>query len=227
MKRILLLGALDKTDLIFYMAKLMSKHKKVLVADVTEHHRYEYAYPKVQAEDAPIQQHDEFDVAENIQNYLHLEKVMQSTEYDIILIDADHLEALQYWPVCDEYILVTSYENPVIQRNAKVLESYFREKPMAELLSFHKIIYEAGSTLTEKTINESLDRLPIVWDETFVYYPDERDMQQKIRNQYSNTVSIKGLSRPYRQVLSEIVGRITDTRPAVMKTIWKQTERSR
>ncbi|MFB4321656.1 hypothetical protein RB298_04865 [Priestia sp. BR_2] len=224
MKQILFIGDLDKTDLLFYAAKIASLEKDVLIADFTQSKRYEHAYPKVENGEI-IQQHDRFDVAEGLENYSDLEAILMKHSYDIVLIDVDRETSLKNWPASDLHYLVTSYENPVIQKNLKLIESFFHEKSASDLFSITKIIHEVHGTLNEDYINDLLDKYPIHWDESLTYYPDERDLTRKISNQYTSTVKVKGLSGPYKEVLKSITAKILDRNIKEISSLWKQAER--
>ena len=136
MKKILFIGDYDKTDLMFYIAKLISQEKKVLIADCTVTSRYEFAYPKVEMASL-LQEYDHFDIAEGLSSHSDLDAILKNDEYDIVLIDAENEETLRNWPA-DLYYLVSSFENPVMQKNEKLIQSYFQEKPASELYPLAK-----------------------------------------------------------------------------------------
>ncbi|AWP25203.1 MULTISPECIES: hypothetical protein [Paenibacillus] len=224
MRQVLFIGDLDKTDLLFYIAKLISLDKKVLIADYTLTKRYEFAYPKVEMCEA-IQQYDYFDVAEGLNKYSDLESILNKHDYDIVLVDIEKEQSLKNWPNADSLYLITSYENPVIQRNLKLTESFFHEKLASELVPVTKIIYEVHGTLNEDYINDLMDKFPIHWEETLIFYPDERDLTRKISNQYSSSVKLKGLSGPFKEVIKSVAGKILDSNSKETNVLWKQAER--
>ncbi|MCM3130506.1 hypothetical protein PUW24_00025 (plasmid) [Paenibacillus urinalis] len=224
MKHILFVGNYDKTDLLFYIAKLVSQVKRVLIADCTLTSRYMHAYPKVEM-NTTLQEYDHFDVAEGLKSYSDLEVHLKKGEYDIVLIDAENEEALRNWPLADMYYLVSSFENPVMQSNAKLLQSYFQEKMISELYPFTKVLFEVNGTHNESYLNDLLERHPIHWEDTLTYYPDERDLTRKTNNQFSSTVKLKGISGPYKDVIRSIVSRILEQSPKETLNLWKQTER--
>ncbi|MEI4896951.1 hypothetical protein Q8G71_37315, partial [Klebsiella pneumoniae] len=76
---------------------------------------------------------------------------------------------------------------------------FFREKPASELVPIHKNVCDYNGSPGEGLINEVFDRLPIDWKESVVFTPDERDAAQKIKNQTSSKVHIKGLSGEFKK----------------------------
>jgi len=73
MKRILFIGACDKSDLLPYVSKLLTKaEQKVLLVDATREQYYSYAVPKIDAE-YKITEFEGFDVAHGLYNYDLLE----------------------------------------------------------------------------------------------------------------------------------------------------------
>lgn len=224
MKQILFIGAHEKTDLIFYIAKLLSVDHKVLIADVTIHQDYRFTYPKV-SESAEINQHDNFYIAENLDSYSKLEQILTSDEYNVILIDINNPEALRNWSSCDEYFLVTSHDNAVLQKNIELIDSFFQDKSKSDFIPFSKIVIEATS-FTDQYINSMFDSHPIDWKDTHTFYPDERDLTSKYMNQHLATTHIKKVSGELKQVIQSVVGKILNQSNKETKTLWKQAERS-
>ncbi|PAD71343.1 hypothetical protein [Paenibacillus campinasensis] len=223
MKQILFVGQYDKTDLLFYLAKVLSQSKKVLIADYSGG-RYEFAFPKIEM-DSDLQEYDGFDVRENLKDYDSLQALLQESSYDIVLIDQERSETLKKWPAADHYYLVSSYDNPTMMQNVRLIHSFFEDKPVAELFTFRKILYEVHDTNNETFINDLMEKYPIHWEESLTYYPDERDLTLKIKNQFSNSVRMKGLSRPYKDVIKTIVSDILEISLKETITMMKQIER--
>lgn len=224
-KIILFIGAYDKTDMLFYIGKVLSTNNhRVLLVDMTSNQDYEYVYQKIQGTSG-ILQHDNLDIIENVIDYKHLIANTLGQEYDFILVDIDREEALHNWPEADHYFLVTSYDNRSVKGNEKLLESFFRERQKSELLPMYRIINEVNATFTEEYLDELYDKFPIDWKTDFIFYPDERDMKLKIRNQHLSHTILKGLSKDYKEVLKQVAGVIMDNDLKSMSLIFKQAER--
>lgn len=224
MKQILIIGDMDKSDMMFYLCKLISLDHRVLLADVTRSHRYEHAYPKIEME-AVIRQHDQFDIAENVRDYTQLESIVSEDNYDFVLVDIDSEEAIRNWPEADMYFLATTYENGQLQTNLKLLEACFQAGTASKLYPISRIICEVADTLSEDYLDELYDKVPIQWKTSFVYYPEERDLTRRINNQWSSKVILKKLSGEYKKVLTGVTESILDMGTAGVAKLWKRAER--
>lgn len=224
MKQILVVGKYDKTDLMFYLSKILSIDFKVLLVEVSQNKNYEFSFPKMDA-NFNIHQHDQFDVIENMKDYSSLKEFLNGTDYDFVLIDIDVEQALLNWPNADLIYLVTSYENPVIQNNIKLLNAFCKDKSDSSGIEITKVICEAVNTFDEEYINDLLGELPINWKPSLVYYPDERDQALKIMNQHSTKVTIKKLSGYYKKVMKQMVSSILEIDTSSVDALWKRAER--
>ncbi|PQP80366.1 hypothetical protein C0Q44_28560 [Paenibacillus sp. PCH8] len=224
MKQVVFIGAFEKSDILFYIAKLLSIHHRVAVVDVTSNADYRYAYPKI-PEQTGTQQHDRFDVIENmtLEKY---EQLMIEDSYDFALIDISYKEELQRWPNADQYFLVTSHDNAVIQRNVELMDYFFQGKSQSDLVPMFKLIQES-TKYTEQVINELFEMHPIDWKETFVFYPDESDLESKHMNQHLSMLHIKKLSGELKSALQGVLGQLLEQTTKEMKVLWKQAERGK
>ena len=101
MKKIGFIGAYDKTDLIVYVAKILTTlNQKVLVIDSTVNQKARYVVPAINPATTYITDFEGVDIAvgfskiENIKKYLGLSEE-QEMEYDIVLVDIDNLQGFQ------------------------------------------------------------------------------------------------------------------------------------
>lgn len=224
MKQILFIGAYEKSDILFYVAKLLSVEHSVLILDVTVHADYEYAYPKVEGQDG-VRQHDRFDVIENatLETYQELQK---ESKYDLVLVDISRKDELQRWPAADQYYLVTSHDNAVMQRNEFLMNTFFQDKSQSDLIPVHKLIQESA-VFPEEVIQETFTKHPIDWKESFIFYPDERDLESKYMNQHLSMLHTKKLSGDLKSALQRVAAQILGMTPKEAKGLWKQAERGK
>ena len=96
MKKIGFIGAYDKTDLMLYVAKILTiLKKKVLVIDSTITQKSRYVVPAINPAVKYVTEFEEIDIAvgfasfEDIKRYLGLSEE-QEMEYDYVFIDADN-----------------------------------------------------------------------------------------------------------------------------------------
>lgn len=226
MKQVVFIGDCDKTDLLFYVCKLLGMEHEVLLADMTRSGRYRYAYPKVEME-VEIHQYDTFDIAESAPDLTAISEITASDAYDYVIVDVDDPGKIGSLVSLDEFYLVTSYDNPSIQENKALLEALVRNLPKEELITMTKALCEVEHTFTEEFLIQQYDHLPIEWMEPLIYVPDERDLSRKINNQFSSTVQLKRLSPEYKLVIKSIVESILGIEPKQMNALWKKAERSK
>ncbi|MBP1903406.1 hypothetical protein J2Z32_000018 [Paenibacillus turicensis] len=226
MKQILFIGMTDKTDLLFYISNLVALKFKVLLVDATKHHNYEYTYPKLEME-ASIIQHDLFDITERVADKNQLEAIVANTDesYDYIFIDLDDFKSIHEWYGADHYVLVTTYDNREIQRNLVLLEALFDGETIEDEIPFTRLICEAGQTFHEDYLDTVYEKLPIIWSDTLVYYPDERDITARINNQGRAKLDVSRLSKEYKKVLIQLAASIVDLNFNDVRQWWRQLER--
>ncbi|KGP79594.1 MULTISPECIES: hypothetical protein [unclassified Paenibacillus] len=225
MKQILVMGHYDKTDFMMYLSKLLSMEHRVLLVDASRNKDYEFVFPKMDPT-LKVHEHDQFVILEEIHSHSELMLHLENNHYDFVLIDCDNETALKEWPEVDLVYMVTSYENPVIQRNLKLIHSYFQGDKLTANIPVMKVIHEATNHLDEQYINSLMDDLSLSWRESLVYYSDERDQTLKIINQYKNTVMVKRMSSSYKLVIKQAVEFILNTEMSKVNALWKRAERS-
>lgn len=223
MKRAIFIGDRDKTDLLFYTAKTLAESGlRVLIVDATALQSYEFSYPVL---DVPgqAQEYDRFEVWIPARG----EQVVAHADYDFVLYDTDNPFRLAELPEVDHRFLVFGCEQTSIRRSIRLLESFFAERPIAELSAFHKVWIEGAREPGEAYINEQFEAFPIDWKESFVYYPDERDFAVKIANQYASSVKLKGLSAELKHTVQGIVSLLLEQDGRETRKLWKKAERSK
>lgn len=223
MKRAIFIGDRDKTDLLFYTAKLLAESGlRVLIVDATALGTYEFSYPALDVPGQP-QEYDGFEVwipARGEQAFVH-------ADYDFVLYDTDDPFRLSELPEAKQRFLVLGCEQTSIRRSVRLLEGFFTERPLADLSAFHKVWIEGAREPGEAYINEQFEAFPIDWKETFVYYPDERDLAVKIGNQYASSLKLKGLSPEMKKAVQGIAAVLLENDERETRKLWKKAERSK
>ncbi|MEK4983580.1 hypothetical protein [Bacillus sp. FSL K6-6540] len=226
MEQIMFLGDYDKTDFLFALAKLLSYEKKVIIVEVSRQNRYQFAYPKVELT-SDIYTYDSFDVWESIVDVEKVQSDLKESEYDYALIDIDDPVSLEKWPKQEKYYIFSSFENPVMQNNFKLLRSLMRDNKMDRLLPITKILKESQANIKEDYFNQCVDELPITWNETLYFYPEERDFSEKINNQFSNVFHLKKLSSGYKNLIMNLAMQIQNSTMKQIKSQWKHVVRGK
>ncbi|WP_172250860.1 hypothetical protein [Saccharibacillus deserti] len=223
MNEAVFIGDCDKSDLLFYLGKLAAEAgRKVLIVDYTLHRNYEFSFPALDMPGEP-QEYDGFEVwipADGIQPG-------RRTDYDLVLYDTDDPRRLPQLPESACRFLVTGCEQTSVRRGIRLLEHFFADRPIAELCAFRKVLIEGASEPGEAYFSEQFEPFPVDWKESFVYYPDERDLALKIGNQYAGRLKLKGLSPEMKKAVQGIASVLLEKEQKEIRKLWKRAERSK
>ncbi len=205
MRRIGFLGGYDKTDMLLYVAKILTRmQKKVLLIDTTIIQKTRYIVPTINKAQAYITEFAGFDVAVGFDSMDEVKQYISSKEekieYDMILVDIDTPEAYDNFEAStyDEYYFVTAFDLYSLRTGLEVLEA------SSETIDVTKIIYTNEMSREE---NEYLDYLTrnckVKWKENIINFPIEyKNYNISMNNQATASIKIKGLSKHYLESLN-------------------------
>ena len=214
MRKIGFIGAYDKTDLIIYIAKILTiMKKKVLVIDSTLTQKARYVVPVINPTKEYITEYEDIDIAvgfsnlEDIKKYLALADT-QELDYDYVMFDVDDIEGFQNFKLqeAEKNYFVTSFDNYSLKKRLEILSG------LKEVLKLKKILF-ASQILKEEDdyLNFLSLGYKIMWDEERIYFPIENgDLNVIYENQRVAKIKFKKLSIQYKDglagVAEEIVG---------------------
>lgn len=223
MKKIGFIGGFDKTDLIVYVAKILTRtSKKVLVIDSTISQKSRYIVPCISPSKSYITEYEKIDVAigfydiENIKDYLGV----QELEYDIVLIDIDSNESFEKFNLKEAYInyFVTAFDNYSLKKGLDAIGKAKEKNLMT------KVFFSRDMTQEEEDYLNFLSFFYAVkWSKLKIYFPyDQGDSTAIIENQRAAKISFKNLSLGYRNGLETIAMQIlTEEKASEIKKIIK------
>lgn len=243
MKSVGFIGKMDKTELIQYVAKVISSFdKKTIFIDATTSQKTRYAVPALpgmEGQGQYVVEHDGVDVAVGFNNILELKKFLLGkgedfNNYDYVLIDIDSDE------MCEEYdmknannlFFVTSFDKMHILKGIELLKyicaTKRREDTSAKIDLMKVLYYSELNTADTKYINSLTEDLPINWiNESVNIMYNGLDLSVNIQNQYSTKIGLKNLSQELKAGIMDIVSVITgEDKNRIKKTI-KTIERIR
>ncbi len=119
MRKIGFIGVYDKTDLIIYVAKILTTlKKKVLVIDATTKQKARYVVPVMNPTKMYVTEYEDIDIAvgfpnvEDIKRYLGYSEKQEELDYDIVLVDTDNVEGFNTFKLEDSFknYFVTSFD---------------------------------------------------------------------------------------------------------------------
>lgn len=247
MKKILFIGACDKSELLMYCAKIMSKAEwQVLIVDATLQQRYSYMIPEFESKQL-ITECNGFDVATNfhsscaagetyyeaLNTELRQEQKSLST-YDFLLIDTDtqlflEPDSIQQWGMMDQHVLVSNADRYTISCNLAMLEVYLG-RMQTELIPFTEIHYPFVETIVDpEYLRSTLSHLPIMFEEEreFLFYLDERELALKSQMQFESEFRLKSLTRATKRNLLQVLRIWTEASPKQLQGALKLAERGR
>ena len=219
MKKIGFIGAYDKTDLILYVAKILTVlGKKVLVIDSTINQKARYIVPVINPALKYVTEFEEIDIAvgfENIQdikNYLGLSD-NQDMEYDIILVDTDDIEGFNSYGLeeASKNYFVTSFDNYSLKKGLEVLGGLKNPISLTKVIFSKEILKEDDDYLNFLSLGYK-----VIWNEYRLYFPIENgDLSVIYENQRVAKIKFKKLSVQYKDGLAylaeEILGDVSES----------------
>ena len=219
MKKIGFIGAYDKTDLIIYVARILTVlGKKVLVVDSSFNQKARYVVPVINPTMKYVTEYEEIDIAVGFTNIEEIKKYLavaenQELEYDIILVDTDNTQSVEEYQLGNSFrnYFVTSFDNYSLKKGLETL------KELEKTMSLTKILF------SKDMINEEDDYLnflslgyKVVWNENKIYFPIENgDLNVIYENQRLAKIVFRKLSIQYKDSLSyiaeEILGDVSES----------------
>ena len=189
-------GAYDKTDIILYIAKIISLiGKKVLVIDSTINQKAKYVVPVINPTKSYITEFEGMDIAvgfnnlQQIQEYLGTED--KKIDYDIVLIDIYGMKE------ANKNYFVTSFDLYSLKRGIEILDG------LNETVKLKKVLFSKYASSEEDDYLNFLSLgHKIVWESERIYFPFELgDQSVIIENQIISKIKVKRLSNQFRESL--------------------------
>lgn len=205
MKKVGFIGGYKKTDLLLYIAKMLTiAGKKVLVVDTTAEQRAKYIVPSIDPTVSYITNYEDIDVAIGFKEIDEIREYLAAKEpdYDYLLVDLDRKGAILDFEMLNTYknYFVTSFDLYSIKKGLEVLQQ------IPQPMELTKVIF-SKEMLSEE--NEYLDFLSlgykIKWNDFRIYFPLEMgDESAIIDNQRLSRIKFKNLSSQYKESLMYI-----------------------
>ncbi len=214
MKKIGFIGAYDKTDLIVYIAKILTTlNQKVLIIDSTLNQKVRYVVPAINPSTTYITDFEDIDIAvgftkiEHIKRYLGLSEG-QEMEYDMILVDTDTLEGFRNFELetAQKNYFVTSFDNYSLKRGLEILMGLQSEMNLTKVLFSKEMLKEEDDYLNFLSVGYKVN-----WNEYIIYFPIENgDLSVIYENQRLGKIRFKRLSIQYKDGLAYLAEEILE-----------------
>ena len=211
MKQVGFVGAFDKTDLIIYIAKILTVlGKRVLIADTTITQKAKYVVPALNPTLSYITEFEEIDIAvgfknvEAIANYTN--RSIETLEYDYLLLDIDSAESAMNFRIdrSVQNFFVTSFDTYDIRRGVEILGQFQTPIKMTKVLFSKEVSKEDDEYLTLGA--------KVMWEDDRIYFPLEMgDKTAIINNQKVAKVRFENLTSMYKDGMEFIIAKIDHT----------------
>lgn len=219
MKKIGFIGAYDKTDLILYVAKILTiLNKRVLIMDYTINQKVRYVVPTMRPTMKYVTNFEEIDVAigfssiEDLKNYLGITPT-QEMEYDFVFIDTDNVEGFRNFELetAEKNYFITSFDNYSLKKGLSVFSQIQNPINLTKVIFSKEMLKEEDDYLNFLSLGYK-----IVWNEYRIYFPIENgDLSVIYENQKVAKIRFKKLSVQYKDGLAylaeEVVGDMSES----------------
>ena len=230
MKKIGFIGAYDKTDLILYVAKILTTLKhKVLIIDSTINQKARYIVPVINPAVKYVTEFEEIDIAVGFENLSDIKKYLglseqQDMEYDIVLIDTDDYIGFEAYNLqeANKNYFVTSFDNYSLKKGLEVISELKNPISLTKILFASEMLKEEDDYLNFLSLGYK-----VIWNEYRVYFPIENgDLNVIYENHRVAKIKFKKLSVQYKDGLAylaeEILGNVSESNVRrAIKTIEK------
>lgn len=211
MKQVGFVGAFDKTDLIIYIAKILTVlGKRVLIADTTITQKAKYVVPALNPTLSYITEFEEIDIAvgfknvEAIANYTN--RSTETLEYDYLLLDIDSAESAMNFRIdrSVQNFFVTSFDTYDIRRGVEILGQFQTPIKMTKVLFSKEVSKEDDEYLNYLSLGAK-----VMWEDDRIYFPLEMgDKTAIINNQKVAKVRFENLTSMYKDGMEFIIAKI-------------------
>ena len=218
MKKIGFIGAYDKTDLVIYIAKILTVlGQKVLIIDATTTQKSRYVVPVINPTTMYVTEYEDIDIAvgfsntEDIKRYLGYSEE-QDLDYDIVLIDTDSIEGFNIFKLEESFknYFVTSFDAYSLKKGLEILSELKTVVSLTKVLFAEEMLKEDDDYLNFLSLGYK-----IIWNEYRIYFPIENgDLSVIYENQRVAKIKFKKLSIQYKDGLAymseEILGDVSE-----------------
>lgn len=212
MKKIGFIGAYDKTDLVIYIAKILTVlGQKVLIIDATTTQKSRYVVPVINPTTMYVTEYEDIDIAvgfsntEDIKRYLGIADD-SNLEYDFILVDTDDYKGFGEYNLAEaqKNYFVTSFDVYSLKRGLEALSD------LKEPISLTKVLFSKDMLKEEDDYLNFLSLgYKVIWSDYRIYFPVENgDLSVIYENQRISKVKFKKLSVQYKDGLAYIAEEI-------------------
>ena len=231
MKTIGFIGAYDKTDLIIYIARILTAmNKRVLVIDTTFLQKAKYIVPAISPAKTYITTYEDIDIAVGFYDYYSIKSYLGISEqanldYDYIFIDIDSYECLESFNIqmADKNYFVTGLDVYTLRRGLEILSGLQERLDLTKVLFAKNLSYDEEEYFIFLSLGAKVN-----WSEETIYFPFEQgDAGVIIQNQMVQKIKFKKLTELYKGSLMYIASELLESQQEQneLRKVFKQLEK--
>lgn len=230
MKKVGFIGAYDKTDVILYLAKILTVvGKRILIIDSTLTQKAKYVVPVINPTTRYITEFEEIDVAvgfedfDSICDYLGTSKT-EELPYDYALIDIDNAKSIYNFNMqeAEKNYFVTSFDLYSLKKGLEILYNLATPINLTKVLFSKEMSKEEDEYLNFLSLNYK-----VMWADYRIYFPIENgDASIIAENQRVEKIRLKKISVQYKESLLVLAEEILkDVSSSTLRKVMKSIEK--
>ena len=223
MEKVGFVGGYDKTDLIIYIAKILTElGNKVIILDTTQKQKTRYVVPVINPTISYVTDFEDIDVAvgfkdfNGIKAYLGIE---EDLNYDYALIDIDNVYGLAQsgLAIMDRTYFVTAFDLYSLKKGVEILEDLKNPLKLTKVYFTKTFSNEDDEYLEFLALGKK-----VVWNDEIIYFPIENGDETAIsENQRLGKIKFKNISIDYKEGIANLASNIIREKPRKIKDLMK------
>lgn len=209
MEKVGFIGSYDKTDLMIYIARVLTViGKRVLVVDNTLTQKAKYIVPVINPTKSYVTEFENIDVSVGFGSFQDIKKYLGTSEekeldYDICLTDIDSIQNFDQFQIKDakKKYFVTSFDLYSLKKGLEILNQLQEPIELTKILYSKDMLKEEDEYLNYISLGSK-----VIWNEDYQFYIpfDNGDQSIIMENQRVSKISIRKLSQSYKESLMYI-----------------------
>lgn len=224
MEKVGFVGGYDKTDLIIYIAKILTElGNKVIIIDTTQKQKTRYVVPAINPTVSYVTEFEKIDVAVGFKDFNSIKAYLGANDeefnYDYALIDIDDIALLSQTSlaITDKTYFVTAFDLYSLKKGVEILGDLKNPLRLTKVY-FSKTFYTEDDEYLEFL---ALGK-KVVWNDKIIYFPVENGDETAIsENQRLGKVKFKNLSMDYKEGIVNLASDISGEKTRRIKDMFK------